>query len=100
MKSAEIKKFFKTHFNIPVRVRTVQVKRKFVQVWIPVTPVPGSRELRHEHSFPPELGRQLLKIIYPNSPTLHNQAWAGNIAPHSLSLDGDEWAKLKALYEG
>lgn len=98
MKSAEIKQFFKKHFNIPVRVRTVAVKTPFVQVWIPSTSK-NHEPLKYDHAFPATLGKQLLKIVYPNSPTLQAQTWAGNIGAYSLSMNESEWLQLKAIYE-
>ena len=94
MKAAEIKQFFKKHFDIPVRVRTVAVKRPFVQIWIPC-----GDGMTYSHRFPDQLGNHCVKIIYGADSTLANQNWAGNTQPYSLSLDAEEWAKLQAIYE-
>ena len=93
MKAAEIKKFFKEKFGIPVRVRTVAVKDPFVQVWIESEGA-GHEQPRYNHQFPEVVDTALLKAIYGENTTITFPA--GNATLHSLSMHAHEWEAVKA----
>jgi hypothetical protein len=98
MTSTNVKRFFRRHFGIPVRCRTVRVERPFVQVWIESEPRTRFDDpMVYRHQFPPKLGNELLRIVY--GPDTAIAFPAGNIRQVSISLSGDEWDQLVELYE-
>jgi hypothetical protein len=86
-----MKRFFKVKFGIPVRVRGCG--GRFVDVWIP-SDRSNLHELRYDHDFPPELGNRCMRAVYPNSETLREQNWGGNVSAHSIAISDREWRQV------
>lgn len=84
MDSKTVKKFIKGNLNVEARVTTTQTKNRWITAWI-------SSE---QGSFPPEFRQKCIKAVYPNSPNLHTQTAAGNIAANSIAMRPMEWAKV------
>lgn len=92
LESAWLKRFFKTKFGIPVRVRTLSGKAGYIDVWIMSDRSRSSnRELRYSHAFPPELGNRCMRAVYPSHADLCNQNWGGNILGHSITMVDRQW---------
>lgn len=85
-----LKRFFKRKFGIPVRVRTLSGRAGYIEVWIP-SDRSNLHELKYDHAFPPELGNRCMRAVYPNSETLREQNWGGNVSGHSISMVGHQW---------
>ena len=87
-----IKRFFKSKFEIPVRVRTGSGKGRWLSVWIMSDR--SQRNLVWDHHFPAELGNRCMQLVYPNHEVLSKQAWGGNISAHSIAMHVDEFRQL------
>lgn len=99
--AVSLKRFFKKHFGIPVRVSTGTGKSRYIEARIaPVKTARHTDPLRYDHQYPAELGNQCLRIVYPNSPGLHEQNWGGNISAHMIVMRQPEWEQLIAAVEG
>ena len=97
--AVQLKRFFKNKFGIPVRANAPhghQRNGKKVQTYISVRIAPdppkngkhwvGNEPMVHSYTFPPELRNQCLRIIYPNSPTMHEQTSGGNISSINMAM--------------
>jgi len=100
--AVSLKRWFRTHMGIPVRVQTLSGKNPWVRVWIQSRkrPVGGSladHPLAYDHVFPMEFGEMCVRATYPNSPTLH--AWCGNINAHDISMHAPEFVSVLEKWE-
>ena len=92
-----VKRFFRDHFDIPVRVRGAD-RDGWMMVWIMSDRSVDHRHgLVYHHEFPPELGNRCVKLTYPESEELCKQDWAGNVERHSISMHGH---RFRELFEG
>ena len=90
-----VKRFFKDHFGIPIRVRNAGNLSRFIGFRIQPESHPNHRHgIVYKHHFPAELGNRCLRIVYPNSEQLCSQDWAGNVQEHSISMLQSEFRQL------
>lgn len=100
LEAPALKRFFKRHFGIPVRVNTGKGKAGWLNVWIqserwkPGDPPEKRHALIYKHQFPPELGSLCMRTVYAGHEGLENQNWGGNISGHSISMKKSEWVKV------
>lgn len=89
-----LKRFFKAHFGIPVRVEGAN-RDSYVTIWIPCDRSVDHRQpIVYHHQFPAELGRRCMNIVYKGSDKLTQQDWGGNIGSHSIAMLGHELREL------
>lgn len=101
-----LKRFFREQFGIPVRAECKQPERGgWASVFIPYKRVmkPNGREdhmapLQYDHTFPEELRRRCLGIVYGPESKTGQQSYGGNIQGHSLAMSQREWDTLLAQY--
>lgn len=95
MKSSDIKQYFKK-IGIPVRVRTVDCKRSFAQVWIETAEDISGNQMGnvYKYEFPLDMRQKLLRIIYGEDCPFAERGSAGNVRAHDFSVSAEEWEKL------
>jgi len=99
----DIKDFFKTHFDIAVRVQGTRKspnrKSGWIGIYLPSLPDKShTAPLRYKKLLPPEFGRFCMGIVYAGSAALSAQDWGGNINPHMVAMYEHEWEQLLATY--
>lgn len=91
--ATSLKRFFKSRFDIAVRVRS---GKRYVEVWVPsLRRVPGepfNAPIRYAATFPNELGLACAEVVYPGK----GWCWCGNIGRASITMSRDQWVAVMA----
>lgn len=99
--ATSLKRFFKAHFGIAVRVTTGKGKGQWINVWIPSLKrergTPYTDPIRYPARFPDRMGNACMGIVYATSEKLRAQNWGGNISAHSISMRKSEWETFLAM---
>lgn len=97
--ATSLKRFFKSEFGIPVRVRSSNGKAGWISVWIQSVPrqkgEPFDAPIRYLHRFSDELGRRCAEIVYPGN----GWCWCGNISSVDIAMTRSQWEQLLSQYQ-
>jgi len=99
MTAVEIKRWFKKHFDIPVRVTTGSSKNPYQCVWIQRRQTERHTDpLVYDYAFPLEFGQACLRVIYPDHSSLQER-WCGNVSSNSISMHIGQWEEVLRAWE-
>jgi hypothetical protein len=91
----EIKKWLKTKLGLTVKGNTSSGKSQWQCFRVPPDKdnnFAGMAPLKYSlPMFPPEFCQMCIKIVYPNSPTLHTQTRVNNIDARHVDMLPHEW---------
>lgn len=101
MNAQTVKKFFKDRYGIDVLATgwspKVQSKNGYACVRIKAS-ITGHK-VTYPAAFPEALGKLCLGIVYPNSPSLRELNWTGNIGSTSIAMNWSQWVSLFEHFE-
>jgi len=99
--AAKVKKFFREKYNLKIRATTSPTKSRWIGAWIqPSGETPNRMGLVYNQSFPEDVRRKALTIIYGENFVIeqkskgYSDCSAGNVNPHSISMREFEWEKF------
>lgn len=93
MNSKIVKQFLKETIGLKtVKVSTIPCKAKWIQSYIPCENAVGDHgPLRFLEEYPADFRKLCLRVVYPTSPSMHEQTAGGNIQSHRLDMLPHEW---------
>lgn len=97
----EIKKWLKENLGLTVKGNTLAGRGQWQCLRIP----PDSESIRAGSltyslpMFPPEFTQMCIKIVYPNSPELHQQTSVNNIDRRHVDMQAPDWDAAIAEWE-
>jgi hypothetical protein len=97
MNGVQLKQFINRVLHIPKGKLRAEVGKTWAVVFIMSEPRTGkdiNEPFHYLYRFPPEFTNRCMRIVYPDSEQLCQQATGGNISSVSIAMHRDQWNQL------